>query len=227
MFVSLAALFLNTASNYNGLHPKKDITNYADMVAFAAHAHTPDGTAALAANLMTSGQFVTALVAMLIGINLVTIEFAERTVTSTFLVTPRRERVIAAKAAAAAGLGAACWLVSTAINAVATPIFLSSQHLNASIAGWTVTRAVLLSLAAFVVWAIFGLGLGALIRGNAVSVAAGIGIYAGGFIAAQAVVGGLIVLFRQDWLLSALVVSPAVASKVMITPGSAFQHNVS
>lgn len=224
VFVSLAALYLNGAGNFNDLHPNKDVTNYAALLVYDAHVRTPAGTAALAANLMTSGQFVTVLIAMLIGSYLATTEFTEHTATSAFLVTPRRERVIAAKVATAALLAVACWVISTAMNTIATPIFLSTQHLNPSIAGWTVAQTVLLSLAAFIVWAMFGLGLGALIRSQTTTAVAGIGIYAGGFVVAQLLFGALYTSLHQNWLRGMVVISPAVASRVMLTPGSAFSY---
>jgi hypothetical protein len=83
---------------------------------------------------------------------------------------------------------------------------------------------VLLSLLAFVSWAIFGLGLGALLRSEIISVVAGIGVYAGGFAAMELVFHALYDLDHQGWLLAAPVIAPAVASDVMITPGRAFPH---
>ena len=46
----------------------------------------------VAANLYTSGQFFGVLIVMLLGAILVTNEFFHLTATTTFLVTPRRER---------------------------------------------------------------------------------------------------------------------------------------
>lgn len=225
-FAAFSALALanNAVQKHFTLYPQAGKYDRAQALIQAAHARGPSSVAAMTADLMTSGQFVSVLFAMLIGIQIVTSEFAEQTVTSTFLTVPRRERVIGAKAFAAACLAALCWLISTVVNGVVTPVFLSTQHIDAPIGGWTVARAVLLSLVAFVVWAVFGLGLGAIIRNQLTSVVAGIAIYAGGFLAALAVFGGLNSAFHQNWLSGAVVISPAAAAKVMITPGTAFSH---
>ena len=52
--------------------------------------------------------------------------------------------------AAAACCGALFWLVGTVIAAVSAPLFLYTQHVSMSLAGWTVARSVLLNLVAFV-----------------------------------------------------------------------------
>jgi ABC-2 type transport system permease protein len=105
--------------------------------------------------------------------------------------------------------------------AVATPLFLYSQHVSASLAGWTVTRSVLLNLLAFVAWGVFGLALGAVLRSQMASVIAAIVVYAGSF-GAILVFTALYNLFHQGWMLGAPVIAPAVASEVMITSGQAF-----
>jgi ABC-type transport system involved in multi-copper enzyme maturation permease subunit len=180
--------------------------------------------AAIAAGMMTSGQSLSLLFAMLLGVLAVTSEFAQQTATATFMTVPRRARVILAKLAAAACCGALFWLIATVIDGVTTPVFLHSQHVSTSLAGWVVVRSVLLSLLAFVVWAVFGVGLGALIRSQVASVVVGIGIYAGGVAAVELLFHGIYDLYRQGWVLGAPVIAPAVASDVMITPGRAFPH---
>ena len=114
--------------------------------------------------------------------------------------------------------------MATVINGVTTPIYLDSQHLNTPVTGWTVIRSLVLNLLAFVIWAIFGLGLGALIRSQIASVVAGIALYLGSFAAVELVARVIFNLSHQGWVLGAAVLAPAVASKVMITPGRAFPH---
>ncbi len=128
-----------------------------------------------------------------------------------------------AKVAAAACCGALFWLVGTVLAAVATPLFLYTQHVSTSLAGWVVTRSVLLNLLAFVTWAVFGLGLGAVLRSQMGAVVAAIVVYAGSF-GAELVFTLLYNLFHQSWLLGAPVIAPAVASEVMITSGQAFPY---
>jgi ABC-2 type transport system permease protein len=141
----------------------------------------------------------------------------------TFVTVPRRTTVITAKLAAAGCCGALFWLVGTVIAAVATPLFLYSQHVSTSLAGWTVARSVLLNLVAFVAWGVFGLGLGAVLRSQMASVVAAIAVYVGSF-GALLVFTLLYNLLHQAWLLGGPVIAPAVASEVMTTSGPAFPY---
>jgi hypothetical protein len=154
---------------------------------------------------------------------IVTSEFANQTAAVTFVTVPRRATVIMVKVAAAACGGALFWLAGTVIAAVATPPFLYSQHISASLAGWTVARSVTLNLLAFVAWGVFGLGLGAVLRSQMASVVAALVVYAGSF-GAILVFTVLHNLFHQGWMLGAPVIAPAVASEVMVTSGPAFPH---
>jgi ABC-2 type transport system permease protein len=96
--------------------------------------------------------------------------------------------------------------------------------LSTAMTGWIVIRSVLLNLLAFVIWAIFGLGLGTLIRSQVTAVVAGVAVYLGGFAAVELIFHGIYYSYRQGWVLGGPVIAPAVASNVMITPGRAFPH---
>jgi hypothetical protein len=223
MLAALAVLF-GWVSHHQELYPPPDLTNEADARALAAGDRTPAGAVALAASMMTSGQFLLMVVAMLLGAHLVTTEFAQRTVTGTFLVTPRRSSVVVAKLCAAACFGAVFWLIATALDAIVTPLFLSAHHLPASVLSWPVVRSVLLGLAAYVMWACLGLGLGAAIRHQVGTVIACFAIYAGGLAAVTAIVGGLHYAWPENWLAGATVLAPAEATNIMVTARQAFTH---
>ena len=216
VFTALA-LTVNGFGIHSQLYPQQGLVSRAQ----AAQARTPAGVAAIAASMMTSGQRIGVIFALLLGVLIVTSEFANQTAAVTFVTVPHRTTVIRAKVAAAACCGALFWLVGTVIAAVSTPLFLYSQHVSTSLAGWTVARSVALNLLAFVAWGVFGLGLGAVLRSQMASVVAALGVYAGSF-------GAILVftlldnLFHQSWLLGAPVIAPAVASEVMITSGQAF-----
>ena len=222
MFTALA-LTINGFGNYSLLHPEQGLVSPAQALAQTAHARSPAGAATMAASMMTSGQLFGVLFALLLGVVIVTSEFANQTAAVTFVTVPRRVTVIRAKVAAAACCGALFWLIGVVIAAVATPLFLYTQHVSASLAGWTVTRSVLLNLLAFVAWGIFGLGLGAVLRSQLASVVAAAVVYAGSF-GAILVFTALYNLFHQGWMLGAPVIAPAVASEVMITSGPAFPN---
>jgi ABC-2 type transport system permease protein len=222
MFTALALTINGFGSHYQ-LYPQQGPDGRAQALAQAAQAHSPAGVAAIAASMMTSGQRIGFLFALLLGVLIVTSEFANQTAAVTFVTVPRRATVMRAKVAAAACCGALFWLAGTAIAAVTTPLFLYSQHVSTSLAGWTVARSVLLNLLAFVAWGAFGLGLGAVLRSQTASLVAAIVVYAGSF-GAELVFTPLYNLFHQGWLLAAPVIAPAVASQVMITSGQAFPH---
>jgi len=221
VFTALALTISGFGSHYQ-LYPQQG-PGRAQALAQAAQARTPSGLAAIAAGMMTSGQRIGVIFALLLGVIIVTSEFANQTAAVTFVTVPRRTTVIRAKLAAAACCGALFWLVGTVIAAVTTPLFLYSQHVSTSLAGWTVARSVLLNLLAFVAWGVFGLGLGAALRSQLASVIAAIAVYVGSF-GALLVFTLLYNLLHQAWLLGGPVIAPAVASEVMVTSGPAFPH---
>ena len=222
VFTALALTINGFGSHYQ-LYPQQGQAPRAQALAQAAQAHSPAGVAAIAAGMMTSGQRVGVLFALLLGVVVVTSEFANQTAAVTFVTVPRRATVIRVKVAAAACCGALFWLAGTVIAAVATPLFLYSQHISTSLAGWMMARSVLLNLLAFIAWGAFGLGLGALLRSQLASVVAAIVVYAGSF-GAELFFNALYNFFHQGWMLAAPVIAPAVASEVMITAGPAFPY---
>jgi ABC-2 type transport system permease protein len=217
------ALTINGFGNHYQLYPQQGLASKAQALAQAAQARSPAGVAQMAASMMTSGQRIGVLFALLLGVLVVTSEFANQTAAVTFVTVPRRAAVIMAKVAAAACCGALFWLAGTVLAAVATPLFLSTQHVSTSLAGWAVTRSVLLNLLGFLAWGVFGVGLGAVLRSQTASLFAAIGVYAGSF-GAESFFNELYNLFHQNWILAAPVIAPAVASEVMITSGQAFPH---
>jgi hypothetical protein len=226
--VGALAVLGNWASNHSVLYPP--LSDYpesgrAAVLAQAASARTASGAAAMAASMMTSGQFLLVLITAMLGVHVVTSEFAARTMTPTFLVTPRRGLVIAAKLVTAAAFGVGFWAITTVTDGVVTPFFLAAQRLPVSaIYSPAVARAVVMGLLAYVLWALLGLGLGALLRSQVIAVVAAIGIYAGGFVVVELFVHLLYSAFHASWLLGAAVLAPAQASNVMITAGKAFPH---
>ncbi len=189
-----------------------------------AQAHTAAGLAKIAADMMTSGQFFGLLLAMIMGILVVTNEFFHQTATTTFMTSPHRTTVVLAKTVAAILFGGLFWLVSTALDLAATPIYLNSQHVSVSITQWTVVQSALLNLLAFAIWAIFGMGLGTLLRSQIGSVVTGMALYLLGTAAVAILVHVLNNLIHRDWVITAQVAAPAIASAIMITPGRAFPH---
>jgi ABC-2 type transport system permease protein len=222
--ISAAAVFMNSLDNNSQLHPPKDAADYAQMVKLVPSLRSPAGAAAMVAGMMTSGQFLLVLMTLMLGVHVMTSEFGMRTVTSTFLVEPRRSRVVLAKLVASGLFGAAFWVMATMLGGVATSLFLAAEHLPASAFGSSVVvRAVLMGLLAFVLWGIFGLGLGAVLRNQVIAVVAAIGVYVGGFILVEGIVHLLYHVWHSSWLLGLAVLAPAEATNVMLTAGQAFR----
>jgi hypothetical protein len=221
------ALVRNGAAHHYELYPPLDqfpANERAQAAARAAEAATDAGHTAIAADMMTSGQALGVLLAMLLGVLVVTGEYAHRTAPATFLTYPHRGVVIAAKLAAASTVAVLFWAGSTILDLVVTPIYLSSQHIDTSLAQWTPVRSVLLNLLGYAMWGVFGVGLGSLFRGQVAAVVTGMAVYLGATAAVFAVFNSLYLAYHHAWVLAAPVIAPAVASLVMITPGRAFDH---
>ncbi len=227
VLVTAWALLRNGASHHYELYPPLDqfpANERAQAAARAAQARTYAGRVGIAADMLASGQIFGVLLAMLLGVLIVTSEYAHQTATATFLTNPHRGAVIAAKFAAAGAVGVLFWGVSTVLTVVVTPIYLRSQHLDAALIDWIPLRSTLLNLLAYVMWAIFGVGLGSLFRGQVAAVVTGTAVYLGGAAAVLLAFNLIYLAYHHTWVLAAPVIAPAVASLVMITPGRAFGH---
>jgi ABC-type transport system involved in multi-copper enzyme maturation permease subunit len=190
----------------------------ADAIAQRDHARSPAGLANLAANIYTSGQFFGLLFVLLLGIIVVTNEFFHQTATTTFLTTPRRTAVILAKLATGMTIAAVFWLFTTVIDVVTGSIFFASEGVSTSLGRGDVTRALLLNLLAYALWAVFGVGIGVLLRSQIGAVVTGAVLYLLSFPLAFAVFGLVHeYLIKKDWVLTAMVSVPSLASTVMIS----------
>lgn len=120
------------------------------------------GTAQLSRDIVSTSLF-TALIALMIGILSVTAEWRHGTVTRTFLVTPRRERVLIAKELWVALLAAALAVLAIVlVLAIAVPWLAvegSSLKLDGGVAG-LVGRIVIASI----LWGTLGVGVGAVVQ---------------------------------------------------------------
>lgn len=227
MVVTAWALLRNGVGHHYELYPPLDqfpAQERADAAARAAQAGTSAGHAAITADMLTSGQFFGVLLAMLLGVLIVTNEYAHQTATATFLTNPHRGAVITAKFLAAVAVGVLFWAVSTALNLVVTPFYVHSQHFSVALTDWVPLRSTLLNLLAYAMWAIFGVGLGSLFRSQISAVIVGMAAYLGGAAAVLVVFNLIYLAYPHSWVLAAPVIAPAVASLVMITPGRAFDH---
>jgi ABC-2 type transport system permease protein len=169
----------------------------------------------VASNLYTSGQFFGTLFVMLLGALIVTNEFHHQTATPTFLATPRRLRVIRSKLVAAVAFGALFGLVTMLLSVPAGAIFLGTEGLGAQLGEPAVLGALALNLLAYAVWAIFGVGIGTLLRNQIAAVVVCILLK----IVAEQLVGLILTLLagwlEKDWILDLMYVLPSAASSAM------------
>lgn len=111
-----------------------------------------------------------ALLLLVIGILMTAGEFRHGTATSTFLITPDRRRVIGAKLAAAALVGAVIALASVLLTlAIALP-WLSAEGIELSAYTSEMIAALLGSVAATVLGAVVGVGFGSLVRNQTAAI---------------------------------------------------------
>jgi ABC-type transport system involved in multi-copper enzyme maturation permease subunit len=114
-----------------------------------------------------TGAYILALV---LGVAGMTAEHRYQTATPTFLATPRRARVVVAKALAHMGVGLVYGLacVATAFAVGGLVIVLRGASLGLSTPGlW---RAVVLAVLAVGIWTLLGLGIGTMIRNQVAAI---------------------------------------------------------
>jgi ABC-2 type transport system permease protein len=122
---------------------------------------------------------VAGLFSALAGVLLVTSEFRFGTIRPTFLFTPQRPRVLAAKLAASLLAGIAFGVIGEGIGFAIGYVILAARGISFTLGGGDVTVLILGTLAATALWAALGVGFGAIVRNQ---VGAVIGLLAWGFI---------------------------------------------
>ena len=116
------------------------------------------------------------LIPMLLGILLICGEFRHRTITPTFLVAPRRSPVLVAKVIVAGIVGFGMGVLFTAEAAVIGAIVIAGRGYPVLLTSDGVPRMLALMAAGLAVWAVVGVGFGALLKNQMAAVLAAIGI---------------------------------------------------
>ncbi len=118
--------------------------------------------------------------AALAGIMLITSEYRYGTIRPTFLVTPRRSRVLAAKLAAGVLAGLVFGIVGEGLGYAIGYAALSGRGIHIVLTGGDVALLLLGTVVGTALWGAIGVGLGAIVR---TQVGAIIGLLAWGFVA--------------------------------------------
>ena len=150
--------------------------------------------------------------ALLLGILGMAGEFRHQTVTQTFLVTPDRGRVVAAKLVAYPLAGIALALVTLAVTAAVAAGWLAAKGITPSLADARLARIVGVALLGAGLCALVGVGIGALVRNQV-----------------AALVGTLVWVLVVEGLLMGLLNAPslgkwlpsAAAAAAITSPGGA------
>jgi ABC-2 type transport system permease protein len=129
--------------------------------------------------LLNVGSF-SGIFAALAGIMLVTSEYRYGTIRPTFLFTPRRSRVLAAKVAAGVLAGAAFGIAGAALGFGIGYACLAGRGIDFALDGGQAALLLLGTVAGAALWCGIGVGVGAIVRNQ---VGAIIGTLAWGFIA--------------------------------------------
>ncbi len=118
----------------------------------------PSTVRTLWASAGTASTFV-----LVLGILGMTTEYRHMTITSTFLATPRRVRVVVAKLVAHAAFGILFGLAAVALTAVLAVPLLAFRH-AVSIPTSTILQVLGAAAVGMAVYAVVGVGVGAFVR---------------------------------------------------------------
>jgi ABC-2 type transport system permease protein len=110
------------------------------------------------------GEYLGALFAALLGALSVTGEFRHGTIRPTFLVTPQRGQVLAAKVGVSMLFGAGFGLAASGLAVGAGAASLGARDINLMLDGGDLALLVAGGAAAGALWAAIGVGVGAVVR---------------------------------------------------------------
>lgn len=131
------------------------------------------------AQLIYSAGFsydLTPLIPLALGVLLITNEFRHKTISSTLLATPRRTRLMVAKALAIVVIGAVFAVVHDIAAAGIGSLVLRLKGQPTFLGDGQVVRTLAISLLCFVLWTLLGFGFGALVRNQLAAVFVALGV---------------------------------------------------
>ena len=111
------------------------------------------------------------MLSLVIGILIVAGEYRHKTITDTFLTTPRRTLIIAAKLVVAAGMGLLFGLVSAAVALLMIVMWWNAKGIAIDFSRPLLWQTLLGGMAWNVLFAAIGVGIGALVRNLTAAIA--------------------------------------------------------
>ena len=109
---------------------------------------------------------IASLLAIILGITMTTTEFRHGTITPTFLATPKRELVVAAKAVAGLLLSLLFAVLAFAVVAVISLIWLSAIDVDLHLGNGDVLTLAAKTTLGIVTWVLLGVAIGILVHGQ-------------------------------------------------------------
>jgi len=136
----------------------------------------PTGDATqIASSVYVGGLSVGYLLLLTIGVLQIGSEYRHKTISGTFLATPKRLRAMLAKVVALLGIGAIYGLISLLGSVSVGAIVLTARDQDA-FPSTTILRTLALSLLVLGLWALIGLGAGILIPNQVAALLIAVGV---------------------------------------------------
>lgn len=156
---------------------------FAALFGFAFTTEMPSGSGQpqvgdateIANSVYTGGLSTVYLLTLAIGVMQIGSEYRHKTITNTFLSTPKRVRVMGAKVISLLGIGAFYGVISLIGSVVAGGLMLNARG-HEVFPSAEVGRTLLLSLLVLGLWALIGLGVGILIPNQVAALLIAIGV---------------------------------------------------
>lgn len=148
---------------------------------------------------------------MMLGVLIIGSEYRHQTVTPTFLATPRRWHSVVAKWASASCYSIVYGLVFLGLSVGLGASIFAARGYDVDLANGDLWRALGLSMAAFVLWGLIGIGLGTLLGNQIVAILVGIG-----FVVVEMIAS--VILSFVEWGADVLKFFPSNATGAMISP---------
>lgn len=127
---------------------------------------TPD----LIASVYNGGNTLTRILALVLGVMAMGAEYRHRTMGWSYLGTPRRLTVVAAKTVVVLGFGAVYGVINAVAGVIAAIPLVHFYGGSLMLDDPTVWRSIVLGIVSLALWCLLGMGMGVLIRNMVVAV---------------------------------------------------------